>query len=190
KTQKRYSENTLNEKEKQLQNWQQYCGTNQSFETITTTELLKIVELQKRQYQPHTLNNQFLTIEQYFFYLIDKGIRKEHPLKNFRIKTDKKPLLKGLLTDEELNKMYESYRTKGHNGGQFEVSIQRNKVILGSMVYQALSSGSIAQIELKDIDLEKGTIYTAERLKTRLTTRISPLEAVQIIELNTYLTQT
>lgn len=190
KTQKRYSENTLNEKEKQLQNWQQYCGKNQSFETITTTELLKIVELQKRKYQPQTLNNQLLTIEQYFFYLIEKGIRKEHPLKNFRIKTEKKPLVKGLLTEEELHKIYEHYPTKGHYGGRFDVYKQRNKVILGLMIYQGLSSGSIAQIELKDIDLEKGTIYIAERLKTRLNPRNLPLEAVQIMELNMYLTQT
>lgn len=190
KTQKRYSENTLNEKEKQLQNWQQYCGTNQSFETITTAELLKIVELQKRNYQPQTLNNQLLTIEQYFFYLIEKGIRKEHPLKNFRIKTDKKPLIKGLLTEEELHKIYENYPTKGHYGGRFDVYKQRNKVILGLMIYQGLSSGSIEQIELKDIDLEKGIIYIAERLKTRLNPRNLPLEAVQIMELNMYLTQT
>lgn len=190
KTQKRYSENTLNEKEKQLQNWQQYCGTNQSFETITTAELLKIVELQKRKYQPQTLNNQLLTIEQYFFYLIEKGIRKEHPLKNFRIKTEKKPLVKGLLTEEELNKIYENYPTKGHYGGRFDVYKQRNKVILGLMIYQGLSSGSIEQIELKDIDLEKGTIYIAEQLKTRLNPRNLPLEAVQIIELNTYLIHT
>lgn len=190
KTQKRYSKNTLNEKEKQLQNWQKYCGKNQSFETITTTELLKIVELQKRKYQPQTLNNQLLTIEQYFFYLIEKGIRKEHPLKNFRIKTEKKPLIKGLLTEEELNKMYENYPTKGHYAGQFDVYKKRNKVVLGLMVYQGLSSGSIEQMELKDIDLEKGTIYVAERLKTRLNPRNLPLEAVQIMEINTYFTQT
>lgn len=190
KTQRRYSENTLNEKEKQLQNWKNYCGKNQNFETITTGELLKIVELQKRKYQPQTLNNQLLTIEQYFFYLIEKGIRKEHPLKNFRIKTDKKPLIKGLLTEEELNNLYENYPTKGHYGGQFDVYKQRNKVILGLMAYQGLSSGSIAQMELKDIDLEKGTIHIAERLKTRLNPRNLPLEAVQIMELNTYLTQT
>src|SRR5690606_21845612 len=97
KTQKRYSENTLNEKEKQLQNWQQYCGTTQSFETITTTELLKIVELQKRKYKAQTLNNQLLTIEQYFFYLIEKSIRKENTLKNFSIKTEKKHLIKVIL---------------------------------------------------------------------------------------------
>lgn len=190
KTQKRYSERTLNEKEKQLEKWKQYCGTNQSFESITTAELLKIVELQKRNYQPQTLNNQLLTIEQYFFYLIEKGIRKEHPLKNFRIKTEKKPLIKGLLTEEELHKIYENYPTKGHYGGRFDVYKQRNKVILGLMVYQGLSSGSIAQIELKDINLEKGTIHIAERLKTRLNPRNLPLEAVQIMELNTYLTQT
>lgn len=190
KTQKRYSENTLNEKEKQLQNWQKYCRKNQSFETITTTELLKIVELQKRNYQPQTLNNQLLTIEQYFFYLIEKGIRKEHPLKNFRIKTDKKPLIKGLLTEEELNNLYEGYPTKGHYGGRFDVYKQRNKVILGLMVYQGLSSGSIAQIQLKDIHLEKGSIYISEHLQTRLNPRNLPLEAVQIMELNTYLTQT
>lgn len=190
KTQKRYSDNTLNEKEKQLQNWQQYCGTNQSFETITTTELLKIVELQKRNYQLQTLNNHLLTIEQYFFYLIETGIRKEHPLKNFRIKTEKKPLIKGLLTEEELNTIYENYPTKGHYGGQFDVYKQRNKVILGLMVYQGLSSGSIEQIQLKDIDLEKGTIYISEHLQTRLNPRNLPLEAVQIMELNNYLTQT
>lgn len=38
--------------------------------------------------------------------------------------------------------------------------------------------------------MEKGTIYIAERLKTRLNPRNLPLEAVQIMELNTYLTQT
>lgn len=189
-TQKRYSESTLNEKEKHIENWRKYCGTNQSFESITTTELLKIVELQKRKYKAQTLNNQLLTIEQYFFYLIEKGIRKEHPLKNFRIKTEKKPLIKGLLTQEELNKIYENYPTKGHYGGQFDMYKQRNKVILGLMIYQGLSSGSIEQIQMKDIDLEKGTIYISEHLQTRLNPRNLPLEAVQIIELNNYLTQT
>src|SRR5690554_7232380 len=65
--------------------------------------------------------------------------------------------------------MYEKYPVKGHYGGQFDVYKQRNKVILGLMVYQGLSSGSIAQIELKDINLKKGTIHIAEdRKSTRL----------------------
>ncbi len=190
KTQYRYSENTLKEKEKHIENWQQYCAKNQNFETITTSELLKIVELQKKHYTPQTLNNQLHSIEHYFFYLIETGIRTDHPLKNFRIKTGKKPLIKGLLTEEELNNLYGNYPVKGHYGGQFDVYKQRNKVILGFMVYQGLSSGSVAQIDVKDLYLEKAVVHIAEGSQTRLNARNLPLEAVQIMELNTYLTQT
>lgn len=190
KTKHRYSESTLHEKEKQVKNWKKYCGKNQSFDRITTAELLKIVEIRKKKYTAQTLNNQLQTLEQYFYFLLEKGTRKDHPLKNFRIKTNKKPLIKGLLTEEELHQIYENYSSKGHLGGQFDVYRQRNKIILGLMIYQGLNSGSIEKLEVQDIDLQKGIVNVPKTTDFKLNARTLPLEAVQILELNTYLTET
>lgn len=185
----RYSARTLEEKQRQVKLWQSLCSTHQTLESLKRTELLKIVEILKNKYSSQTLNSQLKTIEQYFYFLTESGKRKDHPLKNFRIKTEKKPLLKGFLTEEELNQLYEKFPDKGHFKGQFEVYAKRNKVILGLIVYQALNTGSLEKLELKDIDLEKGTIHIPAT-DHKLNPRKLPLEAVQILSLKFYLEKT
>lgn len=185
----RYSTRTLEEKQRQVKLWQSLCSNHQTLESLKRTELLKIVEILKNKYSIQTLNSQLKTIEQYFYFLTESGKRKDHPLKNFRIKAEKKPLLKGFLTEEELNWLYGQFPDKGHFKGQFDVYAQRNKVILGLIVYQALNTGSLEKLELKDIDLEKGTIHIPAT-DHKLNPRKLPLEAVQILPLKSYLEKT
>lgn len=90
-----YAERRLVEKEKQVVAWKKLCSGKQNFDRITTQELLKIIELQQNKYQLNTINTQIRSIEQYFKYLQFTGKRKDHPLKNFRIKTPKKVLITG-----------------------------------------------------------------------------------------------
>jgi site-specific recombinase XerD len=182
----RYSKRTLEEKQRQVEHWQSLCGNHQTLENLSRSELLKITEILKNKYSSQTLNSQLKTIEQYFYFLTETGKRKDHPLKNFRIKTEKKPLLKGFLTEEELNQLYEKFPDKGHFKGQFDVYAKRNKVILGLIVYQGLNTGSLEKLKLKDIDLKKGFIKIPAT-DHKLNPRKLPLEAVQVIALDKYL---
>ncbi|KUJ49702.1 tyrosine-type recombinase/integrase [Chryseobacterium sp. JAH] len=184
-----YAENTLIEKEKQVLLWKNLCSGKQNFDKISTAELLKIVALQQKKYTLITVNNQLKTIEQYFEYLQLQGKRKDHPLKNFRIKTAKKPLLTGFLTEEELQDIEKEFREIKHKKGQFKLFEKRNRIILGLLIYQGLSSGCLRELKVKDIDLQKGIIKVPQATESRLKERNLPLEASQILELYQYINE-
>lgn len=185
-----YAERTLTEKEKQFLLWKNLCSGKQNFDKINTAELLKIVALQQEKYTLVTVNNQIRSIEQYFEYLQFTGKRKDHPLKNFRIKTQKRPLITGFLTEEELQDIEKNFREKKYKKGQFSLFGKRNQIILSLIIYQGLSSGCLRALKVKDIDLEKGKIKVPEATENRLKERILPLEASQILELYKYIHET
>lgn len=185
-----YAERTLEEKERQVLMWENLCSKKQNFDKISTTELLKIIELQQKKYALITVNNQLRTIEQYFEYLQLTGKRKDHLLKNFRIKTPKRTLITGFLTEEELQNIDRNFKERKYKKGQFSLFGKRNQVILGLMIYQGLSSGCLRELKVKDIDLEKGMIRVQQATESRLKERSLPLEASQILELYQYINQT
>ncbi|PRA91384.1 hypothetical protein CQ046_23310 [Chryseobacterium sp. MYb7] len=185
-----YTEKTLIEKEKQVLLWKKLCSRKQNFDRITTQELLKIIELQQKKYQLNTINAQIRSIEQYFEYLQFTGKRKDHPLKNFRIKTPKKALITGFLSEEELQNIEKEFRKRKYKKGQFSLFGKRNRIILGLIIYQGLNTGSLRELKVKDIDLEKGIIKVPEATENRLKERILPLEASQILELYRYINET
>lgn len=181
-----YAEKTLIEKEKQFLIWKNLCSRKQDFDKLNTSELLKIVALLQKKYTLSTVNNQIKTIEQYFEYLQLTGKRKDHPLKNFRIKTPKRPLITGFLTESELQEIYIKFTERKYRIEKFSIYGKRDKIILGLMIYQALSSGCLRELEVKDIDLGKGTIRVPKATENRLNERILPLEASQILEIYNY----
>jgi len=185
-----YAEKTLEEKERQVLLWKNSCSGKQNFDKIGTTELLKIAALQQKKYTLVTVNNQLRTIEQYFEYLQLTGKRKDHPLNNFRIKTPKRALITGFLSEEELQNTEKEFRQKKYKKGQFELYGKRNKIILSLIIYQGLSSGCLRALKVKDIDLKKGIVRVPEATENRLKERVLPLEASQILELYQYITET
>ncbi|ASW72840.1 hypothetical protein IQ37_05755 [Chryseobacterium piperi] len=184
------TEKTLIEKEKQIVLWKKLCSRKQNFDRITTQELLKIIELQQKKYQLNTINTQIRSIEQYFEYLQFTGKRKDHPLKNFRIKTPKKALITGFLSEEELRDIEKNFKERKYKRGQFDLFGKRNQIILGLIIYQGLNTGSLRELKVRDIDLEKGMIRVPEATENRVKERILPLEAPQILELYKYITET
>jgi integrase/recombinase XerD len=185
-----YAERTLQEKADQLGNWKDLCLQSQKLEKLTAKELLILIEILKKKYKIQTLNNHLKTLEQYYNYLVETKKRKIHPLKNFRIKQDSKPLLQSLFTEKELTEIYNNYTAKGHYSGQFDVYKQRNKVILGLMIYQGADSGTLEKLQTRDIDLQAGKIKIPRASDYKLNARTLTLESSQILELHTYLTQT
>ncbi|QYS87220.1 site-specific integrase [Flavobacterium oreochromis] len=71
--------------------------------------------------------------------------------------------------------------------GQFDLYTKRNKVILGLVIYQALDAGSIGNLKVSDIDLQKAIIKVPSKTQDLFYPRNLPLEAVQIVALQEYI---
>jgi integrase/recombinase XerD len=186
-----YSDISLEEKMRQISVWRQACLQGQDLEGMDAVQLLRLIESLRDSYTAQTLNNMLSTLEQYYGYLMETGKRQSHsPVAGFRIRTEKKPILRGLLTEEEMNALYAGYSDRGHHRGQFDAYRQRNKAVLGFMVHQGLDSGSLHRLELKSVDLSKGIVEVSPSSQYKLSKRILTLEAVQIMDLYRYMQET
>jgi site-specific recombinase XerD len=190
KTQNHYTERSLELKLEHINQWKKLCSIYQELENLNREELLKIIEIQKKQYETQTLNNQLKTLEQYYQYLVETNQRENHPIKGFRIKIKANPLIINYLTQEELENIYQNQTTKGHFGNQFDTYKERDKAMVGLMVYQALGTGSLAQLKTEDLYLENGKIKIPQTTDFKLNERVLPLESNQILFLQYYLTET
>lgn len=186
-TRYRYNQESLDRKEKHIQNWQKLCSKTQKLEDLNTVEVLKIIEIQKNKYINQVVNSHLYSLEQYYFYLIQIGKRKTHPIKNFRIKTPKPKLITSFFTEKELVEIYENFPKTGHFAGIFDCYAKRNKVMLGLLVFQGLESGTLKALEVHHIDLEKGIIQVPSTTEHKLNPRKLPLESIQIIALQEYM---
>lgn len=189
-TRYRYNGESLDRKEKQIQNWKKLCSKAQQLEKLNTAQVLQLIEIQKQKYTSQVLNSHLHSLEQYYFYLVQTGKRKTHPIKSFRVKTPKPKLITSFLTEKELLQIYENFPKTGHYAGQFDYYARRNKVMLSLMVFQGLEPGTLKALEISHIDLEKGIVHVPGTTEHKLNPRKLPLEPVQIIPLQEYINHT
>lgn len=134
-----------------------------------------IGQLQKQEKSTHHINRSLQTISHYYQFKKLPNIALTTRVKGTVSKANIKPL-----TAKELDRIYEVFETKSSN--YFKES---DKIILGLMIYQGLEMGDFMKVELKDINLEKGTIYIPERGQRR--SRKIKLQSHQILQLHTYI---
>ena len=155
-------------------------------EQMNYNELLGYVQEQKKKnLKPQTINIRLNSITKYYDYLKEQGERENNPARRLRIKKEGRRVLKDLLSSDQLDNLYEQYvqREKFREEKHKQLH-QRNVVILGMMIYQAVHSGELKKMEIKDIDLQSGTIYIPGTARSN--SRKLKLEAHQIIPLNNY----
>ncbi len=150
-----------------------------NYNTFTYHKLLEYIgSLQEQGKSKNSINTTLRTLEYYYNYLKlpnvalnvrQRGVQIEQPL---------------LLTEEELNSIYNNYNEPLTNG-YFRYT---NKLLLSLLMYQAIDKPELYRLELKDINLEKGTVYIAGGSR-RKNNRIVHLEAHQIIPLHEYITK-
>lgn len=126
----------------------------------------------------NTINSYIRAIKYYYEYLQKQGMVNHNPADKLNLKGRTLDLPSDLLTRKEMEEMYEGYPSEN----QLE---KRNKTMLGLVVYQALQEGEIANIEAKDVNLEKGTIRI--HATGRSNGRILKLYAGQILLLQEYI---
>lgn len=79
---------------------------------------------------------------------------------------------------DELTRLYEQYPTLDDRG-------KRNKVILGLIIFQGITTAGLHQLEPAHIKLKESKIYIPATGKTN--SRVLDLEAVQLLDLQEYL---
>jgi site-specific recombinase XerD len=189
-----YSNKSLPRYINQIEQYKAYQGDKA--EQSTYTEIVEYIGyLRDQNLHPKTLINYLHSIKIYYRYLVAIGKRNDHPCETLYLKDqiNKAIIIESLYNKEELEELYNTFETapsKKPNHVKSEVIKKRDKIILGLIIYQALTTHEILHLKVTDIDLTEGTIEIKEtNLPGRRTNkgRILALKSKQILLLNDYI---
>lgn len=151
-------------------------------ESIRYADLMNYIKhCQRKGKTKLQIRHELLAIRHYFNYLVKTGKIKSNPAQGVYVRGIAKRLPHDLAEYEELVKLYESYPVK-------DARDQRNKVILGLLVFQALTIEELETLAADHINLREGKIKIIGTDRTN--ERALKLEASQVFELQEYLTKT
>lgn len=121
-------------------------------------------------------------IKKYYDYLVLIGYRTDHPCKRLNIKLshNQQIQVQDLFSSNELLLLL-------NRENRYQFIDTRNAVILSLLIYQGLASEEITKLEVKDIDLDKGTIYI--KASTNLNRRTLELVNKQMILFDKYINE-
>lgn len=152
-----------------------------SIEKPETANYQQIMDyLGKTRKEKNDVNVGLYAIKKYYNYLVSKGIRKDNPAQSIKLRDRKSRdiQIQDLFKPEELEQLLERKE-------RYAILKNRNKIIISLLVYQGLTNGEIKELELKDIDLEQGTVYIKAGRKTN--NRTLKLRSNQVFWLVNYL---
>lgn len=95
------------------------------------------------------------------------------------------------MSTDELQALYQHYsqlKKVSQHQQNTDLAHQRNIVILGLLVYQAMHSGELQKMEVSHISLGAGTVYISST--SRSNNRTLPLQPGQILPFHEYLQET
>lgn len=154
------------------------------------SSLKYIKYLQQKRLQVQTINNNIVTLRNYFDYLIETNKRAENPLEEVSVKGTVKRVLHNLLDADELEDLYYSFETESFNkysNYKAKLSAKRNKVITGLLVYQGLNTTNLKSLLLEHLELYKGKIYVPSTRRNN--SRTMELKSWQVLDLLEYVNE-
>ena len=176
----------------------QYGWDFEEFENIAYKHLLDYVQHeQKRGISTGTLHRSINSISHYFEFLNKENDSINNPARTLRIKGRAKKITQNPLQYDELEKLYHGYKelinnpqtpninTPNHLQQRSILAHERNGIIAGLLVYQALVSGELERLSVEDINLTAGTIYIAGNARSN--SRTLPLNTQQVLPLYSYI---
>jgi site-specific recombinase XerD len=120
-----------------------------------------------------TIGQKLTALRHYFEFL-----NVPNPALLIKLKGNEKTVPNRLLTQQELTQIYQLYPTYG-------MVKKRNKVLLSLLVFQGVCPSELPNIEVKDVDLNNGTIYIPSIRTTNA--RTLELKAHQLLLFQDYL---
>lgn len=142
--------------------------------------------------KPITMQKYVGTLRHFFTWQIENERREDNPARDIDIKDIQRKQLHVILTRPELERIYNHYGTeaikeehKVQNWAKASaLATKRNKVILGLIVFQGLSSHEIGALTVKSLELRAGKVNVEGG--RRHNARILTLEAAQVLDLMEY----
>jgi site-specific recombinase XerD len=129
------------------------------------------------------------SIKHYYNFLINENEVVENPCSNVSIKGIKRKILYETFTTEELENIYKTFANQIPSTGiGSTVTLKRNKIILGLIIYQGIRTEELASLTVNDIKLREGKIFIAGRKRSN--ERELNLEAHQLYDLMDYINET
>lgn len=130
------------------------------------------------------INRILASITYYYEFLSERNLLIANPAKYIRIKNNHSRIKQRPIEYDELLTLYRQRHT-------ITPRDVRNQVILGFLIFQGMTVGELNKLTIEDILLREGMVLIKEggtnNLKKTTTTRVLPLDAVQVIDLLEYL---
>lgn len=183
-----YSKTTIEHYLKRLDEFQTWLKKRRTkvTEIDYKTNLKYIQYLRRKGMQVQTINNNIVTLRNYFGYLMAIGLRTDNPLEDVSVKGTVKKVFHNLLDSDELEDLYYSYQTEGfskYTNQRSMISAKRNKVITGLMVYQGLNTTNLKSLLLEHLELYKGKIYVpSTRRNNAREMELKPWQVMDLLE--------
>ncbi len=145
-----------------------------------------VAYLQKKHSNIKTINHKIVAIRRYFYYLIEIAIQTENPFIDINIKGEKKnKMWHNLLSSDELEDLYYSYPpdTNEKSRTSTRLADKRNKVMIGLMVYQGLSTSDMKRLQLEHLKLYQGKVYIPRgKIGNRRELALQPWQVMELME--------
>lgn len=126
------------------------------------------------------INSKLRSIRNYYNYLKTGNPEIINPAINLYLKGVRQKLPSNIISIERLEQLYQEYPTN-------DTRAKRNRVILGLLVYQGVTTEELKQLEANHVKLRKGKIYVPGN--RRRNSRALELKSFQILELHEYLNE-
>src|SRR5690606_10219372 len=140
----------------------------------------------ERQTKIKTMNHSITAVRHYFDYLMEMGNASDNPFAEIRVKGETtKRMLQNLLSPDELEDLYYSYGTENKTGMRTSslLADKRNKVMLGLMVYQGLSTTDMKRLTPEHIQPKKGKVYVPSgKMGGRRELALMPWQVMELME--------
>jgi site-specific recombinase XerD len=145
--------------------------------TASYEELLAFVDHCKSEGNDYkTIIQKLATLNHYYAFI---G-RSDHAVKQIKIKGERYKLPPVALSETDLMQLHQTFEI-------YTPSTHRNRVMVGVLAHQGVTSSELEKLELADLKLHTGELIVPATAKTN--TRILLLNPSQILELQTYVTE-
>ena len=144
-------------------------------------DIMEYVDYLRKGYRnPLTIKRMLYGVKAWYFYLIEKGERSDHPCRQLQLKDARGAdiQLQDLFTSIEMEKLMQRKE-------RFEDARLRNRVIISLLIYQGLRLREIVMLRVKDVELEAGTIFI--RAMPRAMARTLKLKTTQVMLFYNYI---
>jgi len=180
---KNYTESTIRIYENGVMDFLEWTSLHQyAIENVRYADLMSFIKhRQKKGITKTRMQNEFLSIRHYFNHLVKEKKVQSNPAQGVYIRGIARRLPHDLVEHKELVNVYDTYPVNDPRD-------QRNKVILGLLIFQAVTIEELELLKAEHINLREGKIKIPGTDRTN--ERVLKLEASQVYDIQEYMIKT